>query len=316
MTLTSPPVMTLLAADRRAAAWDVARVVLRDRPRAGAVAVRPRQRMVRRAEPGPRGPLLLEARTAGGELHCEVWGPPDTPSEAGAAALEAAVAWAGALDRPGELVEVVAGHPVLRQLLRRTGEVRLSRMPRVAESLGRAILGQLVTTIEAARSIAQVACAHGTPAPGGLWAWPTPPQLGAVPAWTLRHCGVSLRGASSLHAGAVADARLVEACGDWPRLDARLRALPGVGVWTSAETRLALGDPDALSVGDYHLSKVVGSAMVGEPVDDAGMLALLAPFAGQRGRIARLCELAVRAGLARRVERRGPKVALSAHRYW
>jgi len=315
VTLTTP-VMSLLATDRRPASWDVSRVVLRDRARPGAVALSPGRGVVRRAEPGPLGPLVLEARTEAGWLLCEVWGPPGTPERVAVEALEAAVAWAGAHDRPSDLVDVVAGHPVLRRLLREVGQVRLSRLPRVAEALGRAVLAQLVTRGEAARSSAQLARAHGAPAPGGLWAWPTAAQLGAVPAWTLRRCGVSLRSAGALHAGAVADERLAAACGSWHVLDARLRALPGVGVWTSAETRLALGDPDALSVGDYHLSKVVGNAMVGGPVDDAGMLELLAPFAGQRGRIGRLCELAVRRGLAVRERRRGPRVVHSAHRYW
>ena len=36
-------------------------------------------------------------------------------------------------------------------------------------------------------------------------------------------------------------------------------SLPGVGEWTAAETaQRAFGDADALSVGDYHISKMVG----------------------------------------------------------
>jgi 3-methyladenine DNA glycosylase/8-oxoguanine DNA glycosylase len=316
VTPTASTATALLAADRRSASWDPSSVVLRDRARPGQVVARPRRCVVRRAEPGPCGPLVLEVRAVAGRLECEVWGPRDTPDEAAAAALETAWGWAGAFDTPADLVDVVAGHPVLRRLLRQFGDVRLSWMPRVGEAFGRAVLAQLVTGSEAARSVAQVARSHGSPAPGALWTWPTAAQLGAVPAWTLRRCGVSLRGAGALHAAALADAQLVAAGRDWRALDARLRTLPGVGIWTSAETRLALGDPDALSVGDYHLSKVVGNVMVGVPVDDAGMLELLAPFAGQRGRIARMCELAVRAGMAPREERRGPKVVRSAHRYW
>lgn len=142
-----------------------------------------------------------------------------------------------------------------------------------------------------------------------------------MPAWDLRRCGVSLRAARALHAGAVADGRLSEAVGDWPRLDRRLRALPGVGVWTSAEVRLALGDPDATSVGDYNLPGVVGCVLGGDARDDhawddAAMLELLAPFAGQRGRVIRLCERAAYRGLARRPARRGARAALSVHRYW
>ena len=39
-----------------------------------------------------------------------------------------------------------------------------------------------------------------------------------------------------------------------PRRPTRLRSLPGIGVWTAAEVgQRALGDPDAVSVGDFHL---------------------------------------------------------------
>ncbi len=314
---------TLLAAGRWAGGYDVSRVVLRDAARRGAVCVRVRDGLARRAEPGPRGPLLLEARSRGGEVVCEVWGPGATPPDDAAAALEACAGWAGLRDTPADLADAVAGHPVARGLLRAVGEVRLSRLPRVGEALGRAVLAQLVQSAEAARSILQVAACSGTAAPSGLWTWPTAAQLGAVPAWALRRCGVSLKGAGALHAGAVHDGRLTEAGRDWALLDRRLRTLPGVGVWTSGETRLVLGDPDAVSVGDYHLPSIVG-AVLGDPGrsafrtewTDEEMLALLAPFAGQRGRVIRLCERAARSGLARRPPRRAARAALSAHRYW
>lgn len=313
---------SLLASSCTRAAHDPSRIVLRDGQRRGAVAVRVRQGVARRAEPGPAGPLVLEARRGTGEVFCEVWGPPQTPAEAAAEMLDAAAAWAGLRDDPGALREVAAGHPVVAGLLRRLGEVRLSRLPRVGEALGRSVLSQLVQGGEARRSILEVAACAGTQAPGRLWAWPSAGQLGAVPAWTLLRCGVSLRAAKSLHAAALADRRLEETAGDYPALDRRLRTLPGVGAWTSAETRLALGDPDAVSVGDYHLPTVVGSVLTGRPTaraegvfDDAAMVELLAPFAGQRGRVIKLCELAA-GRLVPDVPRRGPRAAPSAHRYW
>ena len=55
-----------------------------------------------------------------------------------------------------------------------------------------------------------------------------------------------------------------------------MQLLPGIGVWTAAETmQRAFGDPDAVSVGDYNLPKAVGWALAGPRVDDDGMLALL-----------------------------------------
>ncbi len=45
---------------------------------------------------------------------------------------------------------------------------------------------------------------------------------------------------------------------------ARLRAVPGVGVWTAAEVAVrALGDPDAVSYGDAHLAANVVHALTG-----------------------------------------------------
>lgn len=260
---------------------------------------------------------MLEARADGDGVALEVWGPTVTPRQVREHALAAAAAWAGLTDDVhGEFAEAVCGHAVLRRLYRRLGAPRLSRLPRVGEALGRAVLGQLVQTVEARRSTAQVAAMLGIPSSHELWCWPTARQIGAAPAWRLRGCGVSLHGSRALHAGAVSEPRLVEACGDWPLLDRRLRALPGVGLWTSAETRLALGDPDALSLGDYHLPALMGFVLAGEPTDDAGMLELLAPYHGQRGRLVKLVVAGLVAGMVRRPPRRGPRAARSQHRYW
>ena len=87
----------------------------------------------------------------------------------------------------------------------------------------------------------------------------------------------------------------------------RLRAIPGIGAWTAAEVRrVALGDPDAVSVGDYHLPNLVSWALAGEPRgDDERMLELLEPYRGQRGRVQRLLELS-----GMRAPRYGPRTPL------
>ncbi|MGZ4512472.1 MAG: DNA-3-methyladenine glycosylase 2 family protein, partial [Mycobacterium sp.] len=70
-----------------------------------------------------------------------------------------------------------------------------------------------------------------------------------------------------------------------------LQSLPGVGMWTAAETaQRAFGDADAVSVGDYHIPKMIGWTLVGRPVDDAGMLELLEPMRPHRHRVVRLLE--------------------------
>jgi 3-methyladenine DNA glycosylase/8-oxoguanine DNA glycosylase len=70
-----------------------------------------------------------------------------------------------------------------------------------------------------------------------------------------------------------------------------LRSVPGIGVWTAAEiVQRAHGDPDTVSIGDYHLPAVVGWALTGRSVDDDGMLELLQPWIGHRHRVVRLIE--------------------------
>jgi 3-methyladenine DNA glycosylase/8-oxoguanine DNA glycosylase len=72
-----------------------------------------------------------------------------------------------------------------------------------------------------------------------------------------------------------------------------MRAMSGIGPWTVAEVgRLTYGDPDAVSVGDFHLPSLVAWTFAGERrADDARMLELLEPYRGQRGRVQRLLEL-------------------------
>ena len=89
-------------------------------------------------------------------------------------------------------------------------------------------------------------------------------------------------------------------------LDRRMRALPGIGVWTSAEVRFrAIGDADAVSFGDYHVGKNIIWALTGEAGRRRGRLAeLLEPWRPHRYRVQRLVELA---GLGR--PRHGPRMA-------
>ena len=73
---------------------------------------------------------------------------------------------------------------------------------------------------------------------------------------------------------------------------AALMSLPGVGVWTAAETaQRAFGDADALSVGDYHLATMVGWRLLGHPIDDEAMVELLEPLRPHRHRAVRLLEV-------------------------
>ena len=68
---------------------------------------------------------------------------------------------------------------------------------------------------------------------------------------------------------------------------------------------VALGDADAVPVGDVHFPSDVTYVLTGTAVDDEeAMLEALEPFAGHRGRVIRLIQAA---GL--RAPRRGPRYA-------
>ena len=98
-----------------------------------------------------------------------------------------------------------------------------------------------------------------------------------------------------------------------PDAHRRLDAVPGIGPWTAAELAIvALGDADAVSVGDYHLPHQVAWALAGERrADDARMLELLEPYAGHRGRVVRMIA-AAGLGPARRGPRMTPHPLLDA----
>ncbi|HWG98705.1 MAG TPA: DNA-3-methyladenine glycosylase 2 family protein, partial [Pilimelia sp.] len=186
------------------------------------------------------------------------------------------------------------------------------RMPATARpfpALLRAVLEQKVTGAEAYRAYAAVVRHFRAPAPGplpGLLLPPDAADVAATPYWVLHRLGVEQRRAQTLSRAAAAADRLAR-CADAAEATARLTALPGIGPWTAAEVvRTVHGDPDAVSVGDYHLPHLVTWALAGQRRgDDARMLALLAPFAGHRGRV---CLLLAAGGHG--PPRRGPRAAV------
>jgi 3-methyladenine DNA glycosylase/8-oxoguanine DNA glycosylase len=200
----------------------------------------------------------------------------------------------GADDRPEEFVPA---HPVLRAAARRHAAVRIGRSGLVLESLVPAVLEQKVVGKEATRAWRLLLRRFGDlapgPAPVGLRVPPAPATWASIPSWDWHRAGVEAVRARTIAAAARVATRLEEIV-QLPsdQADRRLQSLPGIGVWTSAEVRQrACGDPDAVSVGDYHLPAVVGWALAGRPVDDAEMLELLAPYRGHRHRASLLAAL-------------------------
>jgi 3-methyladenine DNA glycosylase/8-oxoguanine DNA glycosylase len=184
------------------------------------------------------------------------------------------------------------------------------------EALVPAILEQKVQVVAAHRAWRWLVARHGTPAPGpapsGMCVVPDARTWAAVPVWEWHRAGVDPRRARTVTTCARVAARLEEATAmPAPEARERLEKVPGIGVWTSAEVaQRALGDADAVSVGDFHLPAAVGWALTGERTDDDGMLRLLAPYAPHRHRVVRLLFLGGRA----RAPRRGPKLPIPDYR--
>jgi 3-methyladenine DNA glycosylase/8-oxoguanine DNA glycosylase len=208
-----------------------------------------------------------------------------------------------------------ARDPVVRELMRRHEDLRIGRSERVFEALVPAVLEQKVVSREAHRAWRFLLVKFGEPAPGpapaGMRVCPPPRVWARIPSWDWHRAGVEGVRSRTIIAAAEVAGRLEEIL-DMTTADAerRLRSVPGIGPWTSAEIRQrAAGDPDAVSVGDYNLPKAVGWTLAGRITDDAGMLELLAPYAGHRYRVARLIELG-----GARPPRHGPRMSVRDYR--
>jgi 3-methyladenine DNA glycosylase/8-oxoguanine DNA glycosylase len=189
-------------------------------------------------------------------------------------------------------------HPVIKDAARQHPDLRIGRSGRLMEALVPAILEQKVVVLEAHRAWRILLWKYGTPPPGpapqGMRVFPDPKTWRRIPSWDWHRAGVEgVRAETIIRAATVAGSleRLLALSHE--EADRKLRTIPGIGVWTSAEARQrAAGDPDAVSVGDYHLKNVVGWALAGRPRStDEEMLALLEPFKGHRHRVTRLIGL-------------------------
>ena len=236
----------------------------------------------------PDGPATLALRRlACGQVRATVWGP-------GAGwMLDGVPDLLGAADDDSGFV---AHHPLVAQVRRRMPGLRLGATRRVWDVLLPAVLEQKVTGMEARRSWRELCRRYGSPAPGpapaGLRVVPAPEQVRAIPDWQWHRAGVDQSRRRAILGAAVVAHRLENAVtlgGEAGR--ALLRKVPGIGVWTAAEVaQRAWADADAVSVGDFHIPSVVGYALLGRPLDDHGMLEVLAPYAPHRHRAVRYIE--------------------------
>ncbi|MGQ0773229.1 MAG: DNA-3-methyladenine glycosylase family protein [Pseudonocardiales bacterium] len=241
-----------------------------------------------RAGTTPDGPATLALRRcADGPVHAVGWGPGAAWALAGVPAL------LGADDDDSGFVP---HHPLIAQVRQRMPGLRLGATRRVWDVLVPAILEQKVTGIEARRSWRELCWRFGEPAPGpgGLRVPPGPAAVRAIPDWEWHRAGVDRSRRRTLLAAATVAHRLENAVvlGGAPGRDL-LRKVPGIGVWTAAEVaQRAWADADAVSIGDLHIPSVVGYALLGKPLDDEGMLEVLAPYTPQRHRAVRYVEAA------------------------
>nr|WP_085979855.1 DNA-3-methyladenine glycosylase [Mycobacterium marinum] len=248
------------------------------------------------------GPVAARfSRCAPDTAHCQAWG-------SGAEEfIDRLPALLGADD---DAADFVPRDPTVAAAHRRLPNLRLGRTGQVLEAVLPAVIEQRVPGAEAFRSWRLLVTRYGTPAPGpapdGMRVPPSADAWRAIPSWEFHRANVD-PGRARTVVGCAQRASALQRLVTRPVGEAlaALTSLPGVGVWTAAETvQRAFGDADAVSVGDYHIPKMIGWTLLGHPVDDAGMLELLEPMRPHRHRVVRLLEAS---GLARE-PRRGPRL--------
>jgi len=237
----------------------------------------------------PSGPVTARiSRAAPNAAHCEAWG-------GGAEEfMETVPALLGADD---DASDFVPREPTIAAAHRQVPHLRLGRTGRVLEALIPAVIEQRVPGADAFRSWRVLVTKYGTsapgPAPSGMRVPPPADVWRNIPSWDFHRANVDPRRAQTVVSCARRAASL-ERLMSQPAEQARaaLQSLPGVGIWTAAETaQRAFGDADAVSVGDYHIPKMIGWTLLGRPVDDVVMLELLEPMRPHRHRVVRLLEV-------------------------
>ena len=188
-------------------------------------------------------------------------------------------------------VSLQPAHPIVDRLQHDFGHVRIGGSRDVYRAALVATLGQRITAGEAVNQWRRLCFALGDPVdtPAGvLQTPPVPDRLAQMAPYQLHRFGIEAARATTL----IAIGKVFTRAGahlDSPDLAFRRLAVevPRFGPWTRALVAAeAFGDPDAVPVGDFHVKNVVAHALAGTPrgTDDA-MLATLAPYAGQRGRV-------------------------------
>jgi 3-methyladenine DNA glycosylase/8-oxoguanine DNA glycosylase len=247
------------------------------------------------------GPVTARiTKSAPDTVECEAWGTGATEF------TETLPAQLGACD---DASGFAPDDPTIAAAHRRFPHLRLGRTARVLESLIPAVLEQRVYGKDARRAWRALVTKFGTPAPG-----PAPSHMRVppsaevwrrIPSWEFHRANVDPGRARTI-VGCAQRADSLERLITREPEQARtaLMSLPGVGMWTAAETaQRAFGDADALSVGDFHLAAMVGWRLLGDAIDDPAMVELLEPLRPHRYRAVRLLEITGPAHAPRRAAR-------------
>ena len=186
----------------------------------------------------------------------------------------------------------------------------LGRTDRLWDSLIGGVFGQKVQVSNAVKARRLLAKSFGDPAPGpeGGWVLPSPERTAELGYSDFHPLGVERKRAEILLRVAREMSRLRDLESRPPaQVQARLQRIRGVGPWTTAMvTATALGDADAVPVGDFHLPNTVAWHLAGEERgNDERMLELLAPYEGHRWRVLRLAKSIGSA------PKRGPRLSLT-----
>ncbi len=180
--------------------------------------------------------------------------------------------------------------PPLRDLWRRHGRRRIARTGTLWHDLACLVVQQRIDRLSAADQWHRLVTTHGSPAPGvpGLWAPPAPATLARLSPPDLHRLGLERRRAQTLVGAGLALARHQHlADDDVASGTAALRAVPGIGPWTTAcLAGLTWGDRDAVITGDSGIPSLVAWVLAGrDRADDATMLELLQPHRPHRYRV-------------------------------
>ncbi len=238
-----------------------------------------------------------------GQIRAEAWGAGGPEFLVGLPDL------LGARDTPEAFEPLL---PVLAHAAKELVGYRVPRTGRVIEALVPAVLEQKVIGLDAMAAFRRLVTRFGRaapgPAPSGMRVPPDAAGWRAIPSWEWHRAGVDPRRARVVRSAlAVADKLEAAAAADDQVLVYRiLLALPGIGRWTAAEVgSRALGDADALPVGDYHLPALASHTLAGRVLAEDEVEEFFEPWRPHRYRVVRLLELSS----AVRVPRRGPRLS-------